>query len=203
VPSSPNFRAGTAADVDAATRTVTSAFLADPAWQPTLARLRRARGGGEEVDFAWWRPWVVSALVQEALWVTDGNEAVAVWHPIGAPELEPDQAPAVEAMLAGLDADDATYFEAFDELFIAARPAEPHWYLSLLATHGEHRGRGLGMALLGYTLDLVDAAGQAAYLESTNPANLNRYRSVGFEDRDDLVLPGGGPVVTTMWRDAR
>ncbi len=40
-------------------------------------------------------------------------------------------------------------------------------------------------------------------LESTNPANLDRYRSVGFEPIGDLDLPHGGPAVTRMWRDAR
>jgi GNAT superfamily N-acetyltransferase len=106
-------------------------------------------------------------------------------------------------MLTGLGPEDAAYFEAFDALFVEARPQEPHWYLSLLGTHGDYRGQGLGMALLNHTLDLVDAAGQPAYLESTNPANLNRYRSVGFEDRQEIVLPGDGPIVTTMWRAAR
>jgi hypothetical protein len=35
------------------------------------------------------------------------------------------------------------------------------------------------MALLSHTLAELDANGHAAYLESTNPANLDRYRSVG------------------------
>lgn len=50
---------------------------------------------------------------------------------------------------------------------------------------------------------LLDELHQPAYLESTNPANLDRYRSVGFEPIGDFDLPHGGPVVTRMWRDAR
>jgi hypothetical protein len=38
-----------------------------------------------------------------------------------------------------------------------------------------------------------------AYLESTNPANLKRYESVGFQERERLTMPSGA-VVTTMWR---
>ena len=57
------------------------------------------------------------------------------------------------------------------------------------------------MALLADNLARVDAEGVPAYLESTNPANLDRYRSVGFVDRKTFALPDGGPVVTTMWRE--
>jgi hypothetical protein len=42
-----------------------------------------------------------------------------------------------------------------------------------------------------------------AYLESTNPANDERYKGVGFEPIGEFSYPGGGPVVTTMWRPAR
>jgi hypothetical protein len=42
-----------------------------------------------------------------------------------------------------------------------------------------------------------------AYLESSNPANNGRYASVGFEPHGEFSYPGGGPVVTTMWRPAR
>ena len=41
-----------------------------------------------------------------------------------------------------------------------------------------------------------------AYLESTNPRNLPRYEALGFRARSTFG-PAGGPVVTTMWRDAR
>jgi GNAT superfamily N-acetyltransferase len=196
------FRLASAVDVDAVTATITSAFLADPAWAPTLARLRRAERGGAEIDRGWWRLFVLSGLAPGWLWVTDRCEAAAAWFPPGAPELAPAEAAAAATMLAGLPAADAAYFEAFNELFERARPEEPHYYLSLLGTHGDHRGQGLGMALLAHTLTHVDSTGLPAYLESTNPANLRRYRSVGFEDLDEFPLPGGGPVITTMWRPA-
>ena len=59
------------------------------------------------------------------------------------------------------------------------------------------------MALLADNLSRVDQLGLPAYLESTNPANLERYRSVGFEPCGEFALPEGGPVVTTMWREPR
>jgi hypothetical protein len=41
-----------------------------------------------------------------------------------------------------------------------------------------------------------------AYLESTNPANLSRYEALGFA-RIGEFGPDGGPLITTMWREAR
>ena len=80
---------------------------------------------------------------------------------------------------------------------------EDHFYLSLLGTHPDHRGRGLGMGLLAENLALIDAAGAPAYLESSNPVNLGRYQSVGFERLGEFALPEDGPSVTTMWRQRR
>ena len=59
------------------------------------------------------------------------------------------------------------------------------------------------MALLADNLARIDREGAAAYLESTNPANLARYRSVGFVDLGSFTLGDDGPVVTTMWREPR
>jgi ribosomal protein S18 acetylase RimI-like enzyme len=81
-------------------------------------------------------------------------------------------------------------------------PSEPHYYLSLLGTHTERRGAGLGMNLLRECLARIDALGGASYLESSNPVNNERYRSVGFTDYGSFTVPSGH-VVTTMWRPAR
>jgi len=42
-----------------------------------------------------------------------------------------------------------------------------------------------------------------AYLESSNPKNLERYGRLGFEPLAEFSMPDGGPTVTTMWRTAR
>jgi hypothetical protein len=69
-------------------------------------------------------------------------------------------------------------FEVFDR-FEAAHPrTQDHYYLSLLGTHTEHLGAGIGMRLLADNLVRLDALRVPAYLESTNPANLRRYESV-------------------------
>jgi hypothetical protein len=60
----------------------------------------------------------------------------------------------------------------------------------------------VGTALIRDNLARIDAEGMPAYLESTNPANLARYEALGFT-RIGEFGPVGGPVVTTMWREAR
>jgi hypothetical protein len=47
-----------------------------------------------------------------------------------------------------------------------------------------------------------DALGATAYLESTNPANNQRYINAGFEPRGEITM-ATGRIVTTMWRPAR
>ncbi len=59
------------------------------------------------------------------------------------------------------------------------------------------------MWLLAHDLALFDFEHRPAYLESSNPANNDRYRTLGFEPVGEFSYPGGGPVVTTMWRPAR
>jgi GNAT superfamily N-acetyltransferase len=116
--------------------------------------------------------------------------------------------PEQERQLAGLAADYLgpaadDYVELLGR-FEAAHPrAEPHYFLTLFGTHPDHRGQGTGMRLLAHDLELIDAEHMPAYLESSNPANNRRYASVGFEPHGEFSYPGGGPVVTTMWRPAR
>jgi ribosomal protein S18 acetylase RimI-like enzyme len=90
------------------------------------------------------------------------------------------------------------------ERFEASHPKEqPHYYLTLLGTHPQYRGRGIGMALLSENLASIDSEGAAAYLESTNPANNRRYERLGFKRMGEFTTPRGERTVTTMWRVAR
>lgn len=79
----------------------------------------------------------------------------------------------------------------------------PHYYLSLLGTRPDQRGQGIGMALLADGLSRIDAEGAAAYLESSNSANVPRYEKHGFREIGGFERPGGGFSATTMWREPR
>ena len=192
-------RSATPADVDAIVDTLTTAFFRDPLWGPAFPdEQRRATQAA-----AMWRLYVTSALRYPWTLVTPGVEAAAVWIPPGGTELTPREEDGLEGLLTtGAGPGVAkSILEIYDQLD-AAHPDEPCFYLSLLGVHDDHRGKGLGMGLLAECLARIDTLGAPAYLESSNPANIDRYRSVGFTPRDTITI-ATGHVVTTMWRPAR
>ncbi|WP_329584825.1 GNAT family N-acetyltransferase [Streptomyces sp. NBC_01005] len=192
-------RVATSADVDAIVDTLTTAFFHDPLWGPAFPDTEHRAAQAALM----WRLYATSALRYSWLLVTQNVEAAAVWIPPGGDELTPQEAAGLTSLLERA-ADPAVARTVLDnaDRFEAARPAEPHFYLTLLATHDRHRGHGFGMCLLADSLERIDALGAPAYLESSNPSNLARYASVGFSTRDRITTPTGH-VVTTMWRPGR
>jgi len=194
-----SFRVAQAADRSAVTATISSAFDRDPVWSWAFAD-DDLRPGQYAV---WWDAFVRSGLLYPWVRVTDRCEAVALWVPPSTHELTPEAEEDLDRQLDALPGDDGARVRTMLSRFDAARPEEPHHYLSVFGTHTDFRGRGLGMALLADNLAEIDALHSPAYLESTNPVNLDRYARVGFEPLGEFSAGDGGPVVTTMWRSAR
>jgi GNAT superfamily N-acetyltransferase len=189
-------RVSTSADLDAIVATLTSAFLDDPLWGPAFPdRERRPEQAG-----ALWRLCAGSAQRYGWVRVTDAVESAAVWIPPGGTELTEAEHAGFDDFLVGVCGRETAngILAIFDQLD-QHRPLEPHYYLSLLGTHSDHRGGGFGMGLLRESLADIDALGLPAYLESSNPANNRRYASVGFAPRAEFAT-ASGHVVTTMWR---
>lgn len=134
--------------------------------------------------------------------VTDG--AVAAWlAPPGQHEDDDGGVALVEELLtAGCTEDDLGRLGALGAATSAVHPTEPHWYLAMLATLPELRGRGGGSALLARSLERVDADGAPAYLESSNPRNIGLYERHGFAVTGRIDIPGGPPMFP-MWRPGR
>jgi GNAT superfamily N-acetyltransferase len=179
-------------DLPAVGAALASGFASDPVWGWAVP--------GRDEQAAFWAFWARNGVARDLVWVTPVAEATALWVPPGLVELDDDGEAELVRVCDDVLGPGASRVLGILERLEAVHPSEPHHYLSLLATHDDHRGRGLGMGLLAANLAAIDATGEAAYLESTNPANLGRYASVGFEVRDELRIPGGGQVVTTMWR---
>jgi GNAT superfamily N-acetyltransferase len=192
----PSVRTAVTADVDAIVATMTTAFFDDPLWGPAFPDVARRYAQAS----AMWRLLIESALRYPWMLVTDKVESVALWIPPGAHELTEAEADGFEDFLIGIvGRSDAERIMAIFGQLEAVHPTEPHFYLSVLATHDDHRGHGFGMALLRESLARIDELSAPAYLESSNPANNDRYHGVGFIDRDVIVTPAGQQV-TTMWR---
>ena len=173
---------------------IASAFGNDPTWSWAFPD-QAARNH-------FWQFVVNGGLRYPWTFKTTCFESVAVWIPPGGTEFSSDQEAQLPSLLADLAgtraADVAELMHRFDQ----AHPrTEPHYYLSLLGNHHAHRGRGIGMALLRENLARIDTKHMPAYLESSNPANIRRYESVGFVAITSFAAPGEGPTVTGMWRN--
>ena len=199
--SSPAVRVAGPADLDAVVDVMATAFFHDPLWGPAFPEVERRA----EQASAFWRMFVTSAQRYPWTLVTEGVESAALWIPPGGAELTTEEADGVADFLTDIAGPSVAkgvleLFEQFDE----AHPHdEPHFFLNLLGTHDDHRGKGLGMGLLRESLVRIDEIGAPAYLESSNPANVARYRSVGFEVRGGFDVAATGHHVATMWRPGR
>jgi GNAT superfamily N-acetyltransferase len=73
-------------------------------------------------------------------------------------------------------------------------PAEPHWYLDVLAVRPERQGTGLGRDVLRPGLARADIERVGCYLETGRPENLGFYRAAGFEvsGECDVRAPDSG-----------
>ena len=198
-----NSRSARPDDVDAVTATIALAFRDDPVWGPALV----SADGGTGHLLPFWRFFVEGAVRHGTVSLVDGPDGeaatVAVWLPPGADELTAEQERDLDALLvAALSPERYAAYEQLYALFDDAHPDEPaHMYLSLLATHPDHRGQGIGQQLLAEDVARFDADGLPAYLESTNPANDHRYARAGFRPVGRFRSVIDGAPVTTMWRD--
>jgi ribosomal protein S18 acetylase RimI-like enzyme len=60
-------------------------------------------------------------------------------------------------------------------------PAERHWHLGPVAVDAHLQGMGIGSMLMSVFCARMDAAGEAAYLETDKPINVSFYERFGFE----------------------
>jgi GNAT superfamily N-acetyltransferase len=153
---------------------------------------------------AWWGLFMHSAVPYGSVRMTADGGAAALWIPPGEPELNDQDERHVEPLLRRLVGARADAVLELLDRFEAHHPRDqPHYYLSLLGTHPEHRGQGKGMGLLAANLAAIDDLGLPAYLESSNRGNDQRYERLGFTQVGEFAAPDGGPTVACMWRPPR
>jgi GNAT superfamily N-acetyltransferase len=171
----------TVADRERVVDTVVSAFRNDPAFRyffPDEAAYRDQAGvfAGHLFD---------RRVVRGTVWVVEGGAAVTMWD-------APGEDPADPVSTLDLPPDARARLEHFDAVVGAALPADPFWYLGVVATHPDHAGRRWGRALMAAGLDRAATAGLPAYLETANPRNVDLYRNVGWEVVAHVTAGGAG-----------
>jgi ribosomal protein S18 acetylase RimI-like enzyme len=77
----------------------------------------------------------------------------------------------------------------------------PHAYLWFLGVTPRAQGHGVGSRLLKVGCERLDAAGQAAYLETQTERNIALYRRHGFNVVSEHRPRPDAPPLWSMWRD--
>ncbi len=135
--------------------------------------------------------------------VVDDRGAAALWQPPDAPGEDSGEfwarhgdafAEAVEGQVERSIALGAATAEH--------HPTERHWYLPAIGVRTAAHGQGLGGGVLARSLDAVDAAGEAAYLEATTPLSAALYERHGFAVTAEFTVDHSPPM-WAMVRPAR
>ncbi len=177
-------RVATVEDRDAVVDTVVAAFERDPALRYFFPADDRYAAQATAFFGALFDRRVGHASV----WVHGPAHAAAMWSP---PAPSAVGGAAFPAIIGPAELDRiAAYEAAMAELL---PDVAQHWYLGVLATHPEHRGRGLGQALMRAGLAGVGAG--VAHLETTNPGNVGYYEAAGWE----VVASNDGGAPLPIW----
>ena len=164
-------RVATTTDLEVVSRVITLAFRDDPVWGPAYAN----SDGSDAVATEFWRASVEGMLRFPWTWLVGDGEAVSIWVPPEQVEMSSEQAERFDRLITDQLGPRADTVRELIARFGDAHPNdEPHYYLSLLGTHPDHRGRGLGMALLADNLTRIDAEGMPAYLDILLPIPLDK-----------------------------
>jgi GNAT superfamily N-acetyltransferase len=160
------------ADRDRVIETVVSAFVADPAFRFFFP---------DDASYAHLAGTFVGHLFDRrarhgTVWIIDGGAAVSMWDGPSAPGTAGGESAPLE-----LPPDVTARLDSYDAAVHAWLPHSPHWYLGIVATHPQHVGRRWGRATMAAGLHRAATDGLPAYLETTNPRNVELYQRAGWE----------------------
>lgn len=183
------------ADFDRAIAALVSSFVADPFVRWMLP---------DAAQYFQYFPQLVShfgggAFDHGTAYRSGDFRAAALWLPPGIkPNDEAMDVVMEEAVAKEFQADVFSVLEEVD----ASHPEVDHWYLPIVGVDPVAQGNGYGAALLAHGLSVCDDAHVAAYLESSNPANIPFYEGFGYEVIGEF-RSGNSPALTPMFRAAR
>ena len=136
------------------------------------------------------------AFAHRSAYYVDGYSGATLWLP---PNVNPDEDSLITLVQCTVsDQIQKDFFAVFEQMG-RYHPSEPHWYLPLMGVDPSQQGKGLGSALLQYTLMQFDRDNKLAYLESSNPRNIPLYKRHGFELLGSIQI-GTSPSIAPMLR---
>lgn len=113
---------------------------------------------------------------RQTIWTIERGASTAIWEP---PKADTDF-PA-DDLSAQLPGDALARLRAYEQAIHTAMPTDPHWYLGVLGTHPDSTGQRWGHAVMTAGLRRAAADGLPAFLETSNPANVEIYRRAGWK----------------------
>jgi ribosomal protein S18 acetylase RimI-like enzyme len=131
------------------------------------------------------------AFAYESAHYVGNYSGVALWLP---PNVYPD-VDLLTALLQSNGSDEAKKDgpEVFERMS-KYHPNEPHWYLPFLGVDPLHHGKGFGSALMQHAIVMCDRDNKFAYLESSNPRNIQFYERHGFELLGTIQVNTSPPI---------
>lgn len=220
-PTAPEIRLLASHDVPAAATVLVRAFAEEPAKH---ALFRAGASGREPFSDEATRTRFAAAVAMGRLRaleryaaahvaVIDGSVVgVAMWNPPGVKSGMPPGGTILRALTqpgtrvvsllssvsASLWQERRTLWRLLAGRTAAARQAGrgASWYLAVLGTDPDYRGRGVARGLLERTLDRCDVEGLPAWLETTEEATAGLYERFGFET---VAAIEGGTLLPGLW----
>lgn len=203
MPTVPTVTPARRSDVGELAALMAEAFLEDPPMRALVGERDDLRERAE----ALYRAMLLAAPLRDGTIdvarTDDGPVGAAIWYAPGrgGPSVL-HQLPQLRSYLRAFGAHRIRYAARVTSDVAAYHPHVRHWYLQAIGVLPAARGAGVGSALLAHRLAAIDAAGDAAYLESSTPRTGALYRRHGFGTlRPITVWPGAQPYA--MWRPAR
>jgi ribosomal protein S18 acetylase RimI-like enzyme len=132
------------------------------------------------------------------LYEAGDGAGVAAWVPPGETERMVEMERGTRERIAATTSDGGARYFALWDWIEAVVPEVPQWYLDLIAVAPEHRGEGIGSALIRFGVDRAAHDGVPAVLETARPENVALYEHFGFRVIHDGDVPGGGPHLWFM-----
>jgi ribosomal protein S18 acetylase RimI-like enzyme len=132
------------------------------------------------------------------LYEAGDGAGVAAWVPPGETERMIEMELGTRAAIAATTDDGGErYFTLWDWIEDVV-PDVPQWYLDLIAVAPEHRGHGVGAALIRWGVDRARTDAVPAVLETARPENVALYEHFGFRVIREGDAPNGGPHLWFM-----
>ncbi len=179
-------------EFDRAVSTLVAAFVADPFIRWMFPEAKQYLTYFPQVL----RFFAGAAFEHNGAYRSDDFKAAACWLP---PDVGPDEEALGEVLMQGLEDDlQANVFAVLEQVG-ASHPSMPHYYLPAIGVEPIMQGRGYGSILMEHGVAVCDRHQVAAYLESTNPANVPLYERFGFEVIGQIQVDGS-PILTRMLR---